>query len=72
MSEHDRCGASRAITRRMAGKASAGLALGALLAVFAVSDPARAQKYPDRPVRIIVPFAAGGVADITVRVVAER
>ena len=46
--------------------AIAGLALSALLV-----PQAHAANYPDRPVRIVVPFAAGGVADITVRIVAE-
>jgi tripartite-type tricarboxylate transporter receptor subunit TctC len=28
--------------------------------------------YPTRPIRVIVPFAAGGVADITIRIVSEK
>jgi tripartite-type tricarboxylate transporter receptor subunit TctC len=44
----------------------------ALAASGAATGRARAQgKYPDRPVRVILPFGAGGVADVTARLVAE-
>jgi len=46
-----------------------------LLATVTVASlalaPAKAQTYPDRPVRIVLPFGAGGVADITARIVAD-
>jgi len=43
----------------------------ALTSLAAVAD-AQAQSYPTRAVTIIVPFAAGGPADITGRIVAEQ
>jgi len=42
----------------------------ALLAV-AWADPGRADDYPSRPVRLIVPFGAGGPADLYARVIAQ-
>ncbi|MBM3607169.1 MAG: tripartite tricarboxylate transporter substrate binding protein [Alphaproteobacteria bacterium] len=53
------------ISRLLSGLAAAALTA----AVF--SAPAAAQSYPTRNVRIIVPFGAGGPADVYARVLAE-
>ena len=48
------------------------LLLAASLAAFAVAFPAAAQSWPAKPVRIIVPFATGGSADVYARFLAQR
>jgi tripartite-type tricarboxylate transporter receptor subunit TctC len=55
--------------RRFArGCIGAGLAVAAMLAAL---PGAGAQDYPSRPVKIIVPFPAGGTADVMPRVIGE-
>jgi tripartite-type tricarboxylate transporter receptor subunit TctC len=48
----------------------AGVAFATALSAFA-APPARAQDYPARPVKIIVPFPAGGTADVMPRIFAD-
>src|SRR5215510_5441034 len=44
----------------------------ALLAVVAIAAPARAQTFPNKTIRIIVPYPVGGSIDLTVRVIAKN
>ncbi len=43
------------------------LLLGALASALMMALPSQAQTYPNKPIRIIVPFAAGGSSDVMAR-----
>ena len=55
---------------QLAATAKASRLIGAIgFAVLAWTDPAGAQEYPTRPVRLIVGFPAGGAADFAARLI---
>lgn len=53
-------------------KRSGTLALAAVVALSALAGEVRADTYPNRPVRIIVGYAAGGSVDIIARIIADK
>src|SRR3954466_4978739 len=46
--------------------------LAAIVAAMLVPSLAAAQEFPDKPIRLIVPFPAGGPNDIIARIVGQR
>ncbi len=53
------------------GRLNALRMVAALLAVLAAM-PASGQTWPTRPVKIVLPFGAGGVADVSSRIIADK
>jgi tripartite-type tricarboxylate transporter receptor subunit TctC len=49
-----------------------GLMLCAWLALLAVPDAVRAQDFPNRPIRIVIPYSPGSVADVFARIMAQH
>ena len=57
----------QALILKIARRAAAAFVATALLA-----PPAHTQPYPSKPIKIVVPFAAGGAVDVVARVVGQR
>ena len=47
------------------------LAWALMAAAIGAGYPARADDYPNHPIRLIVPFAAGGAADAVARIIGK-
>ena len=60
-------GAATAVLSR---RRAAGLA--AVLAALAHSPAVHAQAYPNKPVKMIVPFAPGGASDFVARIISPK
>ena len=60
---------AKATTRRFVSAAT--LALISALSMLLLSKQSRAETYPERPIKIVVPFPAGGPTDVAARLVAQ-
>ena len=49
-----------------------GVIFGAWFMLFAVSFAAQAQDFPGRPIRIVIPYSPGSVADVFARIIAQN
>jgi tripartite-type tricarboxylate transporter receptor subunit TctC len=57
---------------RLSGRGASIAGIFVLAVLLLKPQIAHAQNYPNRPVRLILPFGAGGVADVTARIVTEK
>src|SRR6187402_1396685 len=60
-----------AIAMRATSMLRAGLAVAVMAAVFGIA-PAKAQQYPDRPIKLVVPFVPGSPVDVLGRVISQQ
>src|SRR5437660_1347057 len=70
----DRGGGLSTVNRTAGGNAMVHVLRAAAFALLALASAGivRAEDYPARPVRLIVPFGAGGPADLYARVIAQH
>jgi tripartite-type tricarboxylate transporter receptor subunit TctC len=62
----------RLCARPQVVRAAVSAALLAAVALLTPSAPSAAENYPDRPIKFVLPYGPGGVADVTARIVADK
>jgi tripartite-type tricarboxylate transporter receptor subunit TctC len=62
----------RVCARRHVVRAVASATLLAGIVLLSLSLPSVAEDYPDRPIKFVIPFGPGGVADVTARIIADK